>query len=171
MVTSTEVRDSFLLGWVCRLGACLFVNRKNPRQLPLEMAEISAALKENLSVTFFPESTSSNGESVLPFRSALFSIPQATETPILPVVLNYKAVNSVFDPESFKRNVFYFGDHNFFVQLWRVLNTRSIEIGMSFLPLECFPPVTNERVARQERARQLHRRISSLYKPLVPQKV
>lgn len=165
-VTSTELRDAFLLGWVSRLSGCLFVDRRNPRKLHQEMADIAGVLDDRVSVTFFPESTSSNGEKLLPFRPALFTVPLTTGVPILPAVLNYKAVNEVFDPTSLKRNVFYFGDQNFFVQLWRVLNTRSIDMAVSFLPLEPFSGNPAEKATRRDRARSLHGRMSSAYRPL-----
>jgi 1-acyl-sn-glycerol-3-phosphate acyltransferase len=167
-ITSTELRDAFLLGWVSRLGGCLFVDRRNPRRLHHEMAAIRGVLADDLSVMFFPEATSSNGEQVLPFRTALFSIPLATGIPILPVVLNYQAVNGVYnDPASIQRNVLYYGEQTFFGQLWRVLNTQSIDIVLSFLPLESFSGHPVEKATRQARANSLHSRISSRYKPLV----
>lgn len=70
-VTSVEVRDSAFVGMMSNLGGSVFVERRNREHIEKEIAEITRALKEGLNVVIFPEATSSNGETVLPFKRSL----------------------------------------------------------------------------------------------------
>ncbi len=59
---------------------------------------IAAALAEGDNLILFPEGTTSDGRSVLPFRSALLSIledPEAADVAVQPVTIAYSEVNGI----------------------------------------------------------------------------
>ena len=72
-VAKSEVRRWPLLGTLASLGGTIYVDRDRGLQVADATLEIEQALRDGISVLLFPEGTSSNGSSVLPFRSPLLT--------------------------------------------------------------------------------------------------
>jgi 1-acyl-sn-glycerol-3-phosphate acyltransferase len=70
-VAKHEVATWPLFGLLARLQRSVFVNRQQRQKTPDVNAEIARRLKEGDPVVVFGEGTSSDGNRVLPFRSAL----------------------------------------------------------------------------------------------------
>jgi 1-acyl-sn-glycerol-3-phosphate acyltransferase len=70
-VAKSEVADWPLVGVTARLQRTVFVNRARRHQTSEAVAEIVKRLVDGTSVVLFAEGTSSDGNRVLPFRSAL----------------------------------------------------------------------------------------------------
>jgi 1-acyl-sn-glycerol-3-phosphate acyltransferase len=71
-VTSVEMKNTPFLGQIIQLAGCLFVERRNKKNIMNEIGDIENALNKGLNVTVFPEATSTNGEQVLKFKRSLF---------------------------------------------------------------------------------------------------
>lgn len=72
-VTSVEMKNTPFLGFVTRLGGCLYVERRSRANLKNEILELTNALLQGFNIGIFPEATSTNGEMVLPFKSPLYT--------------------------------------------------------------------------------------------------
>ena len=70
-VSRADVRGWPLFGWLAKLGGTIFIQRERRLQVGAVNREIETALAAGLLVVVFPEGTSSNGETVLPFRASL----------------------------------------------------------------------------------------------------
>ncbi len=70
-VAKSEVRKWPLVGVTAKMQRTVFVERARRHQAAGAIAEIVARLKSGTSVVLFAEGTSSDGNRVLPFRSAL----------------------------------------------------------------------------------------------------
>ena len=70
-VAKSEVAAWPLIGRVARARGTVFVERQRRRQTAAANAEIARFLGEGQSIVLFAEGTSSDGNRVLPFRSAL----------------------------------------------------------------------------------------------------
>lgn len=70
-VAKSEVAGWPLIGWVARARGTVFVDRQRRRQTAAANAAIASHLAEGQSIVLFAEGTSSDGNRVLPFRSAL----------------------------------------------------------------------------------------------------
>ncbi len=133
-VTSTDMKARPFLGQITQLGGCLYVNRRNPKSLVKEIKDIKKYFDYGSSVTIFPEGTSSDGSSVLPFKKSLFQIALLTKCPIQPVTLCYNKI----DGEKFSSlncdKVCWYGDHlPFFPHLISLLRLKTVEATMSVL--------------------------------------
>ncbi len=93
-VTSHEVRETPGLGLICRLSGCLFTERRKSKRkadtIAREIKEIGDCLKAGLSVTIFPEGTTTNGQTMLPFKTPLLQSAIENKTPIFPLCLKYE---------------------------------------------------------------------------------
>ncbi len=161
-VTSVEVRDTFFLGHLCKLGGCVFVERRSRKGLKGEIREIEEALEYGLNVIVFPEATSTNGESILRFKRPLFQSAITTKSDVLPIVLNYKTVNKETVQLSNRDLLFWYGDMDFLPHFWDFLNLDSIECEIKTLP-----PITDTNTLdTTELSVKAHELISSEYKPI-----
>jgi 1-acyl-sn-glycerol-3-phosphate acyltransferase len=70
-VAKSEVAGWPLIGWVARARGTVFVDRRRRQQTSAAMAAIATYLAEGQPIVLFAEGTSSDGNHVLPFRSAL----------------------------------------------------------------------------------------------------
>ena len=72
-VAKSEVAHWPVIGWLARAIGTLFINRKSKRDVVRINAEIEEAMSSGDGVILFPEGTSSKGESVLPFKTAILA--------------------------------------------------------------------------------------------------
>lgn len=132
-VTSQEMRQTPVLGWLCELGGSVYVERRNKKQLGRELAEITEALGRGLNVCVFPEATSHNAEQLLRFRAPLFNAARYAHKKILPVAINYCEIDDqVFSTDN-RDMVCWYGDMDFLPHMWQLCGRREIVAELQFL--------------------------------------
>ncbi len=88
-ISKSEVRQWPLLGWLAAKTGTLFIDRSSKRQT-LEIGRaMSLVLSTGEDLGLFPESTTSTGEDVLPFKTSLLQAPLDCNATLLPVALRY----------------------------------------------------------------------------------
>jgi 1-acyl-sn-glycerol-3-phosphate acyltransferase len=96
------------LKWLCDQNDTVFITRDVRGSVANQVAQVRAALGER-PVTIFPEGTTNDGTTLLPFRSSLLAAvePVAHEVPIQPVALDYADAPGIawFDGEPGMTNV------------------------------------------------------------------
>ncbi|MBI3449486.1 MAG: 1-acyl-sn-glycerol-3-phosphate acyltransferase [Acidobacteria bacterium] len=88
-VAKDDVASWPLVGRLCRTAGTLFVSRERKSDAPRAAARIESALREGRSVVLFPEGTSSEGATVLPFKSALLGAAARAGVPVACAALTY----------------------------------------------------------------------------------
>lgn len=129
-VTSVEMRDTPFLGHICKLAGCVFVERRNKRNLGQEVKEITDALKAGLDVVIFPEATSTNGEEVIRFRRPLFRSAVDSKIPVKPLTINYRFLDGEEVTLKNRDKVFWYGDMTFTDHLWNFLKFKNIDVDL-----------------------------------------
>lgn len=130
-VTSVEMRDTPFLGPICKLAGCVFVERRNKKNLGQEVKEITDALKNGLDVVIFPEATSTNGEEVIRFRRPLFKAAIDSQTPIKPLTINYRYLDGTPVTLENRDKVFWYGDMTFPDHLWGLFHIGQIQVNLT----------------------------------------
>ncbi len=72
-VAKSEVKGWFGLGFLARLAETIFIDRR-VMEAKKQQAALLQALKCKKKICIFPEGTSSDGQSLLPFKSSLFEV-------------------------------------------------------------------------------------------------
>ena len=146
-VAKSEVRQWPLLGTLASVGGTIFVDRGRSLQVADATREMEQALRAGIPVLLFPEGTSSDGSSVLPFRSPLFDPAIRAGASITAAAVRYRAADATED------QVTYWGDMVFLPHLFRTLCVRGLtaEIGFEF---PCRFP--DRKCAAREAWRQVH---------------
>jgi 1-acyl-sn-glycerol-3-phosphate acyltransferase len=126
-IAKKEVRSWPIFGWIAAKAGTLFVDRERRLETAKFNESIEEALRSGLKVVLFPEGTSSDGSSVLPFRPSLFEPAIASGAAITPAWLGYEASSG-----SVANDVCYWGDMTLVPHLFRMFAIRSITAHVRF---------------------------------------
>lgn len=90
-VAKHELSQVPVIGWLCRLNRTVFVKRENRMGVAEQINALREALADNWSVTVFPEGTTTDNRSLLPFKTSLLSMLEPPPPGVLvqPVMLDY----------------------------------------------------------------------------------
>lgn len=125
-VSKSEVLSWPLFGILARCGGTIFVQRSRTHSVDEPARRIADALTMGLPVVLFPEGTSSDGTTVLPFRAALFQPAIVLQTPILPAAIAYSLADGV------EADLCYYGEITFLPHLLAALARNGVEGKISF---------------------------------------
>jgi len=138
-ISTVEVMKAPLIGWLTRLAGGLFIERRKRSALGQETDEISNLLKKGHVLCVFPEGTSTDGSSLLPFKSPILASAAKAQVPIVPVCIRYEVINNTpisrpgpCDPIAFYRDMI------FFTHLFTLLK----ELQSARVTVSVFPPIT-----------------------------
>ena len=150
-VSKAEVRRWPLFGWFAAIAGTVFVDRQRRTQVGEVNQEVEAALAAGALVVIFPEGTSTNSETILPFRTSLLEPAARGQHEISVGWLHYELVDG-----DARNEVCYWGDHSFFPHLLNLLGKKKINATLRFGK---FQRTTEDR---KELAKQLHDAVSEL---------
>lgn len=150
-VAKHEIKGWPVFGWFSRLGGTIFVEREKRSDIPISLAHISTALEAGALLVLFAEGTTSNGETVLPFKSSLLATVATTTCPKYAAYINY----SLSDGDVVEE-VYYWRDMTMPPHLLNLLGKRQVSAKI------IFSPVTEPAANRKELARKLHAQVLRL---------
>lgn len=80
-----------LLRWLCAMNGTVFIARHDRASVHRQVEQVRAAIQDTGALAVFPEGTTSDGTSLLPFKSALLSAldPLPDGVAVQPVLLDY----------------------------------------------------------------------------------
>jgi len=93
-VAKAELATAPVVGWLARLNRTVFVKREHRMGVAEQINALKEALVDNWSVTVFPEGTTTDGQSLLPFKTSMLSVLEPPPPGVLvqPVILDYGPV-------------------------------------------------------------------------------
>ncbi len=92
-VAKSELKAVPLVGWLCTLNRTIFVQRGDRMGVEAQVEQVRDALRQGWAVTLFPEGTTGDGHTLLPFKAALFAAlaPPPPGVAVQPIRLDYGA--------------------------------------------------------------------------------
>lgn len=135
-IAKTEVASWPLFGWLARLQRSVFINRQ-VRSAAEHRDSIAARLAANEALILFPEGTSGDGNRVLPFKSALFSVANhraAGPVTVQPVSIAYTRLDGMPIGRRLRPLFAWYGSMALAPHLWKVLGLGTVEIVVQFHP-------------------------------------
>ena len=93
-VAKAELADAPVVGWLASLNRTVFVKREHRMGVAEQINALKEALVDNWSVTVFPEGTTTDGQSLLPFKTSMLSVLEPPPPGVLvqPVIIDYGPV-------------------------------------------------------------------------------
>lgn len=135
-IAKREVARWPLFGWLAKLQRSVFIDRQ-VRSTAEQRDSIAGRLSAREALILFPEGTSGDGNRVLPFKSALFSVAdQAASGPVTvqPVSIAYTRLDGMPIGRRFRPLFAWYGAMAMAPHLWRVLGLGTIEVVVEFHP-------------------------------------
>jgi 1-acyl-sn-glycerol-3-phosphate acyltransferase len=147
-IAKGELAKVPLVGWLCRLNHTVFVDRADRSAIATQVADVKAALDSGWSVAIFPEGTTTDGRTLLPFKAPLLSAlePPPPRVHVQPVWIDYGTAAA---------DIAWIGDESGLVNVRKVLS-RSGTFPVTLHMLDPFDPgvVGNRKaIAAEARAR------------------
>ena len=140
-VAKKEVASWPLIGFLARIAGTVFVERR-ARHSRTQRDEMKVRLSDNReSLILFPEGTSSDGRSVLPFKSSLFSVAEAggAALPVQPISLSYNGLDGLPMGRNWRSYFAWYGDMEMADHIWLALG-----LGRAMVTVVFHPAVTME---------------------------
>jgi 1-acyl-sn-glycerol-3-phosphate acyltransferase len=155
-VAKSDVKFWPIFGWLASRAGTIFVSRDDRVQVATQLKEMESPLRQGHPVVLFPEGTSSDGSSVLPFRSSLFESVISTGSPITPSAIGYDlgGEGSVGD------EIAYWGDLVLLPHLLNLLSKKTFTAHLAFGTSRSPMP------DRKQEATLLHTEVSALQRTL-----
>jgi len=139
-VAKVEVSQWPVIGHLCRLQRTVFVDRR-ARFITEQRDEMIERLRNGDNLILFPEGTSSDGNRILAFKSALFSTAeiQVDGRPITvqPVSIAYTHLDGLPIGRSLRPLYAWYGDMEFASHIWGMMG-----LGRTTVTVEFHHPVT-----------------------------
>jgi 1-acyl-sn-glycerol-3-phosphate acyltransferase len=133
-IAKTEVARWPLFGWLAKLQRTVFVDRR-----VRSTAEQRDAIRERLDagddLILFPEGTSGDGNRILPFKSALFSVADYAETRALtvqPLSIAYLRLDGIPMGRAYRPFFAWYGDMTLGSHLWTMLGLGTVDVAVIF---------------------------------------
>lgn len=130
-VAKRDVKSWPVFGWYASMAGTVFVHRENRLQVGEATDEIEAALKVGALVVLFPEGTSSDGKSVLPFKSSLLAPAAAQTHPLSVASIQYE-----LDDGDVGEEVCYWKDMTLVPHIINLASKRVVRATVRFAPVK-----------------------------------
>src|SRR5712664_3950848 len=121
-VSKADVEHWPLIGALATGAGTLFMRRESRRDAMRIVHRMTKALKDGDVLAVFPEGTTSDGSSVLPFHSSLIQAAISADAPVQATAL--QILNSKSGESS--QAVSYIGDESLVGSIWRTLCARQL---------------------------------------------
>jgi 1-acyl-sn-glycerol-3-phosphate acyltransferase len=161
-VSKADVLAWPLLGWLIRGAGTLFIERERKRDAMRVLHQVAESLRCGDSVAVFPEGTTGDGETLLPFHANLLQSAIATGTPVQCVALRYSDPAHRFSPAPL-----FLGETTLLQSVWRVLSATGLRVHVDLLLPQGVRHADRRALAEYLRA-QIHAQLHATAPPPEP---
>lgn len=90
-VAKAEIGTAPVVGWLAGMNRTVYVKRENRLGVAEQINQLRDALADNWAITIFPEGTTTDGKSLLPFKTPMLRVlePPPPGVMVQPVLLDY----------------------------------------------------------------------------------
>jgi 1-acyl-sn-glycerol-3-phosphate acyltransferase len=136
-VAKREVASWPLVGITAKIQRTVFVDRTRRHQTGEAVADIVSRLKDGVSVVLFAEGTSSDGNRVLPFRSALLGAVEEASAHmsnilIQPMSISYTGLHGIPMGRQHRPIVAWYGDLDFLPHIKAFIEHGAVDAVVSY---------------------------------------
>jgi lyso-ornithine lipid O-acyltransferase len=131
-IAKKEVGTWPLFGQLAKLQNSVFVDRERRHKTGSSRNEIQERLKAGDMLMLFPEGTSHDGLTVLPFKSAFLGAAELDNVPVVPVTIAYHRFHGLPMTRRMRPRFAWYGDMDMPPHLWEVAQAGPIGITIRF---------------------------------------
>lgn len=148
-VTKSDVRQWPLLGLMCQQAGCLFLQRGQARAVERMNEQLRTAIGAGDVVALFPEGTTTAGNTMKPFKPALFQAAVDSGSAVIPVALSYRDGDCLFTSATA-----YVGEMTLIRSIINIVSQQK-----TIARLRVLPALPSHSVSRNALAQQAHHAI------------
>ncbi len=126
-VAKSEIRRWPLLGWLVTGVGTLYIERGRRHAVATTNHRVRVLLKAGEAIAVFPEGTTTDGATLLPFHSNLVAPALDIGCDVWPVALRYT------ERGASSRAAAFVGDVGLFASLWNILTARGLAVEVALL--------------------------------------
>ena len=127
-VSKADVLAWPLLGWLIRQAGTLFIERERKRDALRVLHQVAEALQAGDCIAVFPEGTTGDGATLLPFHANLLQAAISVEVPVQGIALRYSDPQHRFSPAAQ-----FLGETTLLQSVWRMLSARDLGVHVDLL--------------------------------------
>lgn len=128
-IAKSDIKDWPIAGFVLGTSGLIFVDRGRRSDVSRVNKEISEHLTETQGIFLFPESTTSGGEGLLPFKSSLFQYPASEGIEVSSAAITYSCDDPSIDVST---DICWWTDIPFPKHFWNLFRIKSFEATITF---------------------------------------
>jgi 1-acyl-sn-glycerol-3-phosphate acyltransferase len=153
-VSKAELANLPLLGWMTTMAGTVYVERGSGGSALRARQGMQAAANAGVPVVFFPEGTTTDGSTLLPFHSGLLAQAIAAGQPVTAAHVRYRLTQDNGPGVTIRSHVGYWDDTPLFQHIFRLLAVRGIEVELRIAaaPIAFSAPADRKLAAEQARA-------------------
>jgi 1-acyl-sn-glycerol-3-phosphate acyltransferase len=129
-VAKADVLKWPLIGSLVAGAGTLFIERERKRDAIRVVHHMAEALDQGQAVAVFPEATTNDGTTLLPFHANLFQAAITTRARVLPLALRYADSLHASSPD-----VTFVGETTLLQSMWRIAAARDLRVTVTQLPV------------------------------------
>ena len=148
-VAKADVSKWRIFGYLASMLGTIFLKREKLSDIKRVIQLMKEKLIHQEVVAIFPEGTSTDGRSVLPFKSNLFEAAHQTQLDVLPISIQYTEHNQYSDRAAF------IGDMELIDSIKNILKGDNLVVHVHI------SDKLSGRLTRQEMASQAHQQVAS----------
>jgi 1-acyl-sn-glycerol-3-phosphate acyltransferase len=145
-VAKAEVRQWPFIGWLAARTGTTFLRRSRHYEVTRLARTVSHSLRKGHCIALFPEGTTTDGTSVLPFHSGLFESAITAEATVWPVGLRYLRPDGTADV-----GAAFIGEDSLIISMLRIVARPTTDIQLWFAPPLVATGSTRRELAQQAR--------------------
>lgn len=139
-IAKSEVGEWPVIGWLAKLQRSVFVTRERRTQTGNVARHIADRLGKGDAMVLFPEGTTSDGNRIRTFRSALVGAAEALVADggnaaaihVQPMAIAYTRINGLPLGRQHRPLIAWYGDQALGPHLWRLLRSGPVDVTVSF---------------------------------------
>ena len=166
-IAKQEVAAWPVVGFLARAQHTVFVDRTRRHATGAKAAEVAGRLSKGDIIVLFPEGTSSDGNRVLPFRSALLgaakqAIGDGGAATVQPVAIAYRKMLGLPLGRQHRPLVAWYGGAELMPHLRRILSEGGIDVHVVFGPARPFGAEDDRKAVAQQSGDLVRRLVAEL---------
>ena len=173
-VAKSEVAGWPIFGWLAKLQRTVFIERERRQKTGEATREMANRLNGGDAVVLFAEGTSSDGNRILPFRSALVgavhhALGDSTHhsgVRVQPLSVAYTGIGGVPSGRALRDKMAWYGDADLMPHVLGVLASGAVDVTVSFGPAVAYDmSADRKRIARDAEASVRRMTATALRRP------
>jgi 1-acyl-sn-glycerol-3-phosphate acyltransferase len=133
-----EISKWPVLNWLVNMSLPVYISRSASKSLE-EKKRIKDIIESGDSILVFPESTTNDGNEVLPFKSSMFSVAEPgvdthadDHIAIQPISIVYTHIDGEIADEHNMDKIAWYGDMKFLPHFWKLLGCKGAKVKIMY---------------------------------------